>query len=422
MFGLVGAFSLAQAQGMSPAATPDGQAPAKKGAVADPNDACGLRKMTKKVDKPLLEAQSARAAGKWDEVIKKTGEAEAVPVEKSPYDLFWIHEFRGIANVNLKKYPEALQDLVPGFESPCMDASDKGGRAKLLMQLSFNSKDYPTAIKYGKQAIELNPADVEAGNYLANAYYIVNDFTNAKAVSDETIKKIESDGKTPDETLYRILQSACINLKDNECVVAQIEKLVVHYPKPNYWVDLINSLLRVSSNDKDLLNVLRLADGVGVMNDGDQYTEMAQLALGQGLPGEAQAILEKGVSTNKITEARDKDHATRLLADAKQAVALDKSTLDKQDASAKAKPTGDSDAKLGAAYLSYGQNDKAIEALQRGIGKGGIKSPDEAGLLLGIAYMRSNNKAEAIKAFETVKQTPGLTRIAKMWLIYANKA
>ncbi|MGC4111357.1 MAG: hypothetical protein QM747_13225 [Nocardioides sp.] len=422
MIGLLGAYSLAQAQGMAPAATPDGQRPDAKAATPDPNDACGVRKMTKKVDKPLIEAQKARAASKWDEVIAKVGEAEAVPVEKSPYDLFWIHEFRGIANVNLKKYPEALQDLAPGFESPCMDASDKASRAKLLMQLAFNSKDYPKAITYGKTAIELNPGDTEAGNYLANAYYIINDFANAKTVSEQTIKKIEDAGKTPDETLYRILQSACINLKDNECVVAQIEKLVIHYPKPNYWTDLINSLLRVSSNDKELLNVLRLSDGVGVMKEGDQYTEMAQLALGQGLPGEAQAILEKGVSTNMITEARDKDHASRLLADAKQAVTLDKSTLDKQDASAKAKPTGDADAKLGAAYLSYGQNDKAIEALTRGIGKGGIKSPDEAGLLLGIAYMRSNNKPEAIKAFETVKQTPGMARIAKMWLIYANKA
>ena len=74
------------------------------------------------------------------------------------------------------------------------------------------------------------------------------------------------------------------------------------------------------------------------------------------------------------------------------AVTLDKSTLDKQDASARAKPTGDSDVKLGAAYLSYGENDKAIEAIKRGIGKGGVKNPDEAGLLLGIAYLRRTTR------------------------------
>jgi len=176
-------------------------------------------------------------------------------------------------------------------------------------------------------------------------------------------------------------------------------------------------LLRVSTNDKELLNVLRLSDGVDVMQEGSQYTEMAQLALGQGLPGEAQAILEKGQQKGMFTAQREKDLATRILADAKQAVALDKSTLAKQDASARSKPTGEADVKLGAAYLSYGENDKAIEALQRGIGKGGVKNPDEAGLLLGMAYLRANNKPEATKAFQTVTQNPAMARIAKMWLI-----
>jgi hypothetical protein len=37
--------------------------------------------------------------------------------------------------------------------------------------------------------------------------------------------------------------------------------------------------------------------------------------------------------------------------------------------------------------------------------------------LLGIAYLRSNNKAEATKAFQTVTQSPAMTRIAKMWLL-----
>jgi len=420
---LLGMFSLAQAQMGGGSMTPNPTAAGKeKEKAPDPNDACGVRKMTKKVDKPLIDAQKARAEKNWDQVIAKVTEAESVPVEKSPYDMFWIHEFRGIANVNLKKYPEALVDLVPGFDSPCMDAGDKAPRAKLLMQLAFQTKDYPKAVDFGKKAQELNPSDPEIGTYLANAYYIANDFQNARTTSAATIKQLEDSGKVPEETLYRILQSACLNLKDNSCVVEQIEKLVAHYPKPAYWTDLINSLLRVSGNDKELLNVLRLADGVNVMNEGTQYTEMAQLALAQGLPGEAQAIIEKGQQKNAFSQQREKDLANRILADAKSAVTLDKSTLEKQDASARAKPTGEADVKLGAAYLSYAQNDKAIEALQRGIGKGGVKNPDEAGLLLGIAYLRSGNKPEAIKAFETVKQNPGMARIAKMWLLEANKA
>jgi lipopolysaccharide biosynthesis regulator YciM len=108
------------------------------------------------------------------------------------------------------------------------------------------------------------------------------------------------------------------------------------------------------------------------------------------------------------------------MGEAKTAVANDKGTLDKQDAAARAKPTGDSDVKLGAAYLSYGENDKAIEAIQRGLSKGSVKDTDEAGLLLGIAYLRANNKAEATKAFQTVTKNPTMARIAKLWLLNVN--
>jgi hypothetical protein len=143
---------------------------------------------------------------------------------------------------------------------------------------------------------------------------------------------------------------------------------------------------------------------------------MAQLAIGQGLPGEAQAILDKGFQKGAFA-AKQKDQATQLLNEAKQAVTLDKGTLEKQDAAARAKPTGDNDVKLGAAYLSYNELPKAIEALQRGIGKGGVKNPDDAAMLLGIAHLRSGNKPEAANAFNAVKNDPTMTRIAKLWLL-----
>ena len=379
-------------------------------------DACtGKPKLGKKVEKPLGVSQKARDTKDWATMLAKAKEADALPDEKSEFDKFWIHELEGVAYANLKQYTDAITQLDASYNSPCMPEEQKPQRISLLMKLSYQSKDYPKAIEYGKKAWA--NGDTEDGMYLGNAYYIQNDFENTRTVMRDVIKKLEDSGKTPDEPSYRILQSACLQLKDNECVVEQIEKLVAHYPKPKYWTDLIDSLLRASKSDRELLNILRLADSANAMGEGSQYIEMAQLAMGQGLPGEAQAALEKGTQKGAFTEARDKDHAARLLTEAQTAVTLDKSTLDKQDASAKAKPTGDADVKLGAAYLSYGQNDKAIEAIQRGIGKGGVKNPDEAGLLLGIAYVRTNNKAEATKAFQTVTKDPAMARIAKYWLM-----
>jgi hypothetical protein len=384
-------------------------------------EACGggaKPKLTKKLEKPMDAVQKAREQKDWAAMLAAAKEVDAVPVEKSDYDKFWVHELQGVAYANLKQYPDAVRELDAAYNSPCMPDSDKAGRIKLLLQLSYQAKDYPKAIEYGKKAYE--GGDPELGIYLGNAYYIQNDFENTRATMSDVINKLESSGKTPDESSYRILQSACLQLKDNDCVVQQIEKLVQYHPKPKYWVDMTDALLRASKSDKELLNILRLADGAGALQEGRQYIEMAQLAMAQGLPGEAQAMLEKGQQKGAFSAARDKDHATRIMGEAKTAVANDKSTLDKQDASARAKPTGDADVKLGAAYLSYGENDKAIEAIKRGLGKGGVKDTDEAGLLLGIAYLRANNKAEATKAFESVTKNPGMARIAKLWLLNAN--
>jgi len=394
------------------------------GAALAQTEACGgpKAKITKKVDKPLGEAQKARDAKNWEEVLVKVAEAEAVPVDKTDYDRYWMTEFKGIAHANLKAFPEALAELEAGLNSPCMPEDGKPLRSKVLMQLAYQGKNYAKAVEYGKLAVKLNPSDVEMVNYLGNAYFQMDDNQNARVSMTDYVTKMEAAGKVPEEQAYRILQTACLRLKDDNCVTEQIEKLVANYPKPAYWTDLINSLLRVSKSDNELLNILRLADGAQVMNDPSHYTEMAQLAMAQGLPGEAQYIIEKGNQKNAFADSqRERDHATRILADAKQAVALDKSTLDKQDASARSKPTGDSDVKLGAAYLSYGMNDKAIEALQRGIGKGGVKNPDEAGLLLGMAYLRTNNKEEARKAFETVKQNPNMAHIARLWMMSVEK-
>ena len=390
--------------------------PVEAAPVVDPNDPCSPRKITKKVDKPMAAAEKAFNEKQWDQVLASVSEAEAVPVEKSMWDQYWIHEFRGRAYLSQENYEQAGKELAEGLNSPCMAAADKPSRARMLLQIAYRLKEYPKVIELGTKYMETNP-DPDIGSYVGNAYYAIDDYPNTRRVMTEVIAKQEATSKPPEELTYRILQGACIKLKDNACVTDQLEKLVIHYPKTQYWQDLMSLLMAQTKNNNQLLNMWRLADGNNVIEEPAEYLEMAQLAIGQGLPGEAQVVLEKGSQKGVFKTANQKEQLNRLMSEAKQAATLDKSTLDKQDASARAKPTGDNDVKLGAAYLSYGENAKAIEALQRGIAKGGVKNPDDAALLLGIAQLRSGNKPEAAKAFNTVNKDATMTRIAKLWLL-----
>ena len=51
----------------------------------------------------------------------------------------------------------------------------------------------------------------------------------------------------------------------------------------------------------------------------------------------------------------------------------------------------------------YGQYDKAVDFISKGVTKGGLKNDAEAHLLLGIAQLKGGHKDEAVKSFKAVK-------------------
>jgi len=136
-------------------------------------------------------------------------------------------------------------------------------------------------------------------------------------------------------------------------------------------------------------------------------------------------VLEQGFTKKIFVEKRDVDVNTRLLNAAKKEATTEKAALTQNETAAKSAATGDAEVKVGAQYLGCGEAAKAAAAIQRGISKGKIAAgatdqaqrEDEAGLLLGISHLRNNNKAEAAKAFRSVKRDPTMARIAKLWLL-----
>jgi tetratricopeptide (TPR) repeat protein len=371
--------------------------------------------ISKSIKKPMSAAFDAVKAQNWPEVRTQVAAAQADTKPKSLYDEFWIHKLLGSANAGEKKYAEAGTELEQIADSPCMSDADKLANLQLLTQVYYQVDNYPKVIEYGNRALQSGaPADFAL--YVGQAYYLTKDFQNAVKTMKDVTAKLEADGKPPGEQNLRIIHGACSQIDDAACVTEQAEKLVKYYPKQEYWQNVVVSMMRSDTTDNQMLNVMRLAMQVDAMTTSDQFIEMAEIALNAGLPGEAITAIEKGKAKNvfKGTRAADVD---KMLERAKAAAETDKKSLPQQETTAKANAQGNLDVKLGAAYLSYGDTAKAIEALSRGIGKGGVRNPDEAGILLGIAHLRAGNKPEAAKAFQTVNKDATLTHVAKLWLL-----
>jgi tetratricopeptide (TPR) repeat protein len=374
-------------------------------------------KMSKQIAKPMDAAQKAIAARKWQEVLTRVREAEnTTGYIKSAFDQFYMNEFKGYAYTQLGQLNDAARELEAGLNSPCMAEAKKADRYKAITAVYYQMKNYPKAIDFANRGLKLK-RDPELMVTLGQAYFQSGNNKEAVRVMNDVMSIFESSGGKPKEDTMLIVLAACQKVNDNNCVTRLFEKLVVNYPKVEYWQNLLVAFNNSDLADEQKINVMRLQQKVGVMKKPSEYTEMAQIALDQGLPGEAQAILEEAFAKKLFADDRSVSLNNRLLAKAKETAAKDKAGLAAKEAAAKSAATGDDLVQVGAAYLGYGENEKALEALKAGIAKGKLTKPDRAGILLGLAYLRTNNKAEAAKAFRTVKTDPTMARIAKLWLL-----
>ena len=375
--------------------------------------------VTAALAKTLKAANDALQAKNFPEVLNKTREAEAMS-PRSDYDNYVIHSMQMAAYGAQGNYPAAAAAIESVVESPYLPAANKPQLLRTLMSIYYQQKDYDKTIAFGEKARAAGDTNPDTPLTIAQAYYLTGKYKEAQAGMEAIVAREEQAGRKPTEKSLELIWSCAIKTKDDAAAAKAVEKLILHYPKPDYWSNAMAGVLQNKTNDdRLLLMTYRLMFQVGILKKGSDYTEMAQIAVDQGNPGEAQTVLEQAFAKNLYTDAHDKERSQRLLDKVRKSAAEDRATIAKQEKDAAKAPTGDALVQVGAAYLGYGQPDKAIAAISAGIAKGSLKHSDEAYMLLGIAYDRSKNSAEAVRAFNRANSDPKYAQLAKLWALEA---
>lgn len=381
-------------------------------------------KVSRDAGKFLKAAQDALQAQKYDDALSQLKQAEALP-KKTPYDEHVINQLAGVAYARKNDFAEAEKAFAAQVDDGFTDAADMPRVLKAVAQLNYQLKNYDRAIEYGNKAVQGGFADEDMNIIIGQSYYLKGDWKGTLKFEEGLVDKDIKDGKTPKDQSLQLVLSACVKLEDGDCTTKALEKLVAYYPKPEYWKQLLYTIAQTKAanqSDRATLQLYRLMSEVDVLQRPEDYTEMAQLAIELGSPGEAEHVLEKGFEKGVFTDQRTKDLNQRLLASAKKAAATDEATLAKGEQDAKGAATGDKAVGVGFAYLGYQQYDKASDLLASGLSKGGLKNEPEARLLLGIAQFKAGHKDEAVKSFHEVKGDPTLERLANLWSLHAKQA
>jgi len=373
---------------------------------------------TKAVAEPLKKAQEAMKNKQWDAALTEIKKAQASE-KKTPFEAYQIDEFLSYVLVQQKKFTEATPVFERMLNSGFMPPDQVDDRTKTVAQLHFQNKDYKKAVEWGKKYLEKHPGDETISVLVGQSYYVQNDYKNAASTMTGVVANAEKGGRTPPENWLQIVLSSHFKLDNKDGIADALRKLVRYYPKPEYWENLLDIYRRKNNGDRVTLGFYRLMNDVGTLKQADDYMETAQLAMDAGVPGEAQAVMEKGVQngTLKSDDKTKQGRYDRLLAGAKKSATTDKASLAQLAKEAEKATQGQAYVALGQAYLSYGMFDEAIDALKKGLAKNGVTDVDEAQISLGIAYLRKNQKDLARQAFKTVKAESKWHNLAELWEI-----
>lgn len=377
------------------------------------------QQVSSKVGKPLQEALALAQSGKYKDAMAKAQEAGAA-AGKSAFEEFKVNEVIAFIAVKLGDYSTAAKAYEATIQSGQLPADQAKERVNQLVKLYYQLNNYPKVIQFGTQYLKDGGNDISVAVLVAQAYYQQKDYAHGVEAAQNLIHMANQSGQPVQEAWLQLLMNCQVNSGKEDDAVATLEQLVAKYPNKQYWSQLLGYVqTHGGTSDRKNLEMYRLKLVNGLLKD-SEYMDMAQLAMALGFPGDAKNVLEKGFSEKVLGVGPTKDRETRLLNLAQTNSVNDQKGLPAFEKEAMAAANGDSDVKLGEAYLSYGDSAKAVEAIKRGLKKGNVKAVDEANLQLGLALMSAKQSSEAIAAFKAVPADSKLAPVARLWVVYIN--
>ena len=392
--------------------------PAVRGARGTAASGSNQPVISKVIGKDVSAAQKAMQAGQWSEALENLEAAET----KGPlttYDRKTIAEFTGIAYVRLNDFKSAQKAYETALATGAYRAEELVRIFRLLFQLAAFNKD-AKAIEYGVQAAAAGAATENDLLIMSQLYYQQKDCTNSGIWGDKAIAAFKNAGEAPKEVLYQLKLQCASNVNDIAAMRAALYDLIRLTNKTSYWNNLARLERQEERDDRNALMIYRVMFDTNSMNADTDYIEMAQLLGDAGLPGEAQAVLEKAMSSGVLKDEH-RDRAARLLNTMKTRADADREELPALDAEAGKNAAGQLDVKLGEVYFGAGDYRDAAAAIGRAIVKGQIRQPEDAFVYLGRAQFALKHNAEARKAFERLKSVPNMsTGVLRLWSLYSD--
>ncbi|MFV0276675.1 MAG: tetratricopeptide repeat protein [Parahaliea sp.] len=335
--------------------------------------------------------------------------------ELNSYELANVYNLYAFIHYSREDYNKALEAYENVIKQPDIPLAMEINTRYTVAQLYFVQEQWQKGINALNEWFKMTDSpNANAYVLLAQGYYQLKDYDRSLANVNKAIGMYREDGKVPKEQWLNLARFLYFDKGDVNSAVAILEELLVHYPKKDYWVQ-ISHMYGEQKKEPEQLAAMETAYVQGMLDKGSELTTMAYLYLNGEVPWKAAQVVDKGMKAKRM-ETNSKNYeilgnSYRQAQEITKAIPAMESAADKSDG-------GELYARLGNVYLDGEQYDKAIDAITKGLQRGGIKRPDNAQLVLGMAYFEKKQYTNARRAFQAAGRDKRSVKFAEQWIKY----
>ena len=372
-----------------------------------------------KVYEKLAEAQTLAEAKDYAgaAVILNDMIAEDGKRALNSYELANVYNLFAFLAYATEDYPQSLRYYEQVIAQPDIPLAMEINTRFTIAQLYFVQEKWQQGIDAMLVWFDLNEKP-NAGAYvlLAQGYYQVKKYDLALENVETAISMHEGEGKLPKEQWYNLARFLYFDKEDFDSALDVLNTLIIYYPKKQYWVQA-SHLYGEKKEEQKQLALMEAAYEQGFLDRSSELVTMAYLYLNAEVPYYAGSVIEKGFK-DELVDDKSKNYELGGSAWA-QAREVAKSIPMMEKAAAKS-DEGELYVRLGNVYLDGDQFAKAADSVNKGLKKGGVKRPDQARLVLGMAYFNLGEYNKARKAFRDAGKDDRSEKYAKQWIAYVS--
>ena len=335
------------------------------------------------------------------------------PDKLTEYEQSNVLNYIGFVYYNMDDIPNSIRTYERMLAIPSLEETLRKQTTYTLAQLYTMQEQYAKALTTLDKwfLLETNPAP-EPFILKAQNLYQVQRYTEMVEPIENAMRVAEARGKDVREDWYVLLNFAYFQQEDYRKVRDIQKTLLMNWPKKRYWFSLAGAYTELGE-DENLINAYAAAQDQGMLEKESELVTMAQLYMQREVPYKAGQLLEKEMASGRVSK-NAKNY--RLLSQAWQLSMEDEKAIPALTEAARLSSDGELDVRLGNALLNTGQYAECVDAVQNGIRKGSLKSPDNAQISLGMCLYNQRKYTAAVQAFQAAAKTPRSRRVANQWI------